>query len=44
VSGAPAEKISAFFAGGMLMNVLVSFDAMAEDWGVRLVEACKNNL
>jgi AcrR family transcriptional regulator len=44
VSGAPAEAISQFFAGGMLMNVLASMDAMAEDWGVRLVEACKNDL
>jgi AcrR family transcriptional regulator len=44
VSGAPAEAISQFFAGGMLMNVLASMDAMAEDWGVRLVEACKKGL
>jgi AcrR family transcriptional regulator len=44
VSGAPAATISEFFAGGMLMNILVSIDAMTEDWGVRLVEACKESL
>jgi AcrR family transcriptional regulator len=44
VSGAPADTVAQFFAGGMLMNVLVSFDAMDEDWGVRLVEACKKDL
>ena len=43
VSGAPAETIAQFFAGGMLMNVLVSFDAVDEDWGSRLVEACKTD-
>jgi AcrR family transcriptional regulator len=41
VSGAPAEQISEFFAGGMLLNVLASMDAQADDWGRRLVEACK---
>ena len=41
VSGASPEQISQFFAGGMLLNVLASMDAPAEDWGRRLVEACK---
>jgi AcrR family transcriptional regulator len=43
VSGAPAEKIAEFFAGGMLLNVLASMDALVEDWGQRLVEACKKD-
>ena len=42
VSGADPEAISAFFAGGMLLNVLASMDAPAEDWGRRLVEGCKS--
>jgi AcrR family transcriptional regulator len=41
VSGAPAEEISRFFAQGMLLNVLASMQAPAEDWGRRLVEGCK---
>ncbi len=40
VSGATPERISAFFAQGMLLNVLASMDASAESWGVRLVEGC----
>jgi AcrR family transcriptional regulator len=44
VSGVPAEQISAFFGGGMLMNVLASMDAVAEDWGTRLLAGCKENL
>jgi AcrR family transcriptional regulator len=40
VSGAPLEDVAAFFAGGMLLNVLASMDAIAEPWGARLVEAC----
>ena len=42
VSGADPESLSAFFAGGMLLNVLASMDAPAEDWGRRLVEGCKD--
>jgi AcrR family transcriptional regulator len=41
VSGASAEEVSQFFAGGMLLNVLASMEAAAEDWGARLVEGCK---
>jgi AcrR family transcriptional regulator len=41
VSGASSEEISSFFAGGMLLNVLASMEAPAEDWGARLVEGCK---
>jgi AcrR family transcriptional regulator len=43
VSGASSEEISSFFAGGMLLNVLASMEAPAEDWGARLVEGCKPN-
>ena len=41
VSGASSEEISAFFAHGMLLNVLASMQAPAEAWGARLVEGCK---
>src|SRR5689334_21215370 len=41
VSGASLEEISAFFAHGMLLNVLASMAAPAEPWGTRLVEGCK---
>ena len=44
VSGAPAEKVSSFFGGGMLMNVLASMDAVDEDWGARLLAGCKDNM
>jgi AcrR family transcriptional regulator len=44
VSGLPVEDISRFFANGMLMNVLASMQAPAEDWGRRLVEGCKDGL
>jgi len=42
VSGASPERISAFFAKGMLVNVLASMEAPAEPWGVRLIEGCKS--
>jgi AcrR family transcriptional regulator len=42
VSGVESEALADFFAGGMLMNVLSSMDAPAEDWGRRLVEGCKS--
>ena len=42
VSGASTQAIAEFFAGGMLLNVLASMDAPAEDWGKRLVEGCKD--
>ena len=43
VSGVGPEELAQFFAGGMLMNVLSSMDATAEDWGRRLVEGCKKS-
>src|SRR5712691_7330441 len=41
VSGTSSEELARFFSHGMLMNVLSSMDAPAEDWGRRLVEGCK---
>jgi AcrR family transcriptional regulator len=43
VSGADPKTVATFFASGMLMNVLSSMDAPAEDWGRRLVEGCKSD-
>ena len=43
VSGAPAERISQFFAHGMLLNVLASMQAPEEAWGARLVAGCKSD-
>ena len=43
VSGVESQELALFFAGGMLMNVLSSMDATAEDWGRRLVEGCKKS-
>lgn len=41
VSGADQAAVSAFFAHGMLMNVLASLRAADEPWGLRLLEGCK---
>jgi AcrR family transcriptional regulator len=46
VSGMPPERISGFFATGMLLNVFASMEQVgdgAEPWAVRLLEACKEN-
>jgi AcrR family transcriptional regulator len=43
VSGADSVALATFFSHGMLMNVLASMDAPAEDWGRRLVEGCKSH-
>jgi AcrR family transcriptional regulator len=43
VSGASSEELSAFFARGMLLNVLASMNATAEAWGGRLVDGCKTD-
>jgi AcrR family transcriptional regulator len=42
VSGVEPDVLSSFFSQGMLLNVLASMDAPAEDWGRRLVEGCKD--
>ena len=44
VSGLELEEISRFFAYGMLMNVLASMQAPAEDWGRRLLEGCRDGM
>jgi AcrR family transcriptional regulator len=43
VSGADPATISAFFASGMLMNVLASMQLQdpTEPWAVRLLEGCR---
>jgi AcrR family transcriptional regulator len=41
VSGISPEELAGFFSHGMLMNVLSSMNAPAEEWGRRLVEGCK---
>jgi AcrR family transcriptional regulator len=41
VSGVSSQELAGFFARGMLMNVLSSMQAPAEDWGRRLAEGCK---
>jgi AcrR family transcriptional regulator len=43
VSGASSAELATFFSHGMLMNVLSSMDAPAEDWGRRLIEGCKSD-
>jgi AcrR family transcriptional regulator len=42
VSGEPPETVSAFFAKGMLMNVLASMNLQSptEPWAVRLLAGC----
>ncbi len=41
VSGTTPQELAGFFAQGMLMNVLSSMEAPAEDWGRRLLEGCR---
>ena len=44
VSGLPPERVSVFFAMGMLLNVFASmnqFDDHAEPWAERLLLGCK---
>ena len=43
VSGIEPAALSAFFSQGMLLNVLASMDAPAEDWGRRLVQGCQDS-
>ncbi|SRR6266487_3461449 len=41
-SGLPSERVSHFFAKGMLLNVIASMDLMQADegWAQRLIEGC----
>ena len=41
VSGSSSAELATFFSHGMLMNVLSSMNAPADDWGRRLIEGCK---
>jgi hypothetical protein len=43
VSGLPAERVSAFFAKGMLLNVIASMGLVQSDegWAKRLIEGCR---
>ena len=43
VSGAPPDRISAFFAKGMLLNVITSMELRAakEGWAKRLLDGCR---
>ena len=41
VSGSSSADLATFFSHGMLMNVLSSMNAPADDWGRRLIEGCK---
>jgi AcrR family transcriptional regulator len=45
VSGLPQERISMFFAKGMLINVMAAMDLQDTDepWAVRLLEGAKHN-
>jgi hypothetical protein len=46
VSGLPGERISHFFAKGMLLNVIASMDLLDanEGWAERLVEGCRKDI
>jgi len=45
-SGLPSERVSHFFAKGMLLNVIASMDLLAapESWAERLVEGCQRDV
>jgi hypothetical protein len=45
VSGLPSERVSHFFAKGMLLNVMASMDLLGstEGWAERLVEGCRKD-
>jgi AcrR family transcriptional regulator len=44
VSGAPPERVSAFFAKGMLLNVLNAMQLFEDStaWGDRLIKGCRS--
>jgi AcrR family transcriptional regulator len=46
VSGLPTERVSHFFAKGMLLNVMASLDLLGatEGWAERLIEGCKKDV
>jgi AcrR family transcriptional regulator len=46
VSGLPSERVSHFFAKGMLLNVMASMDLLVatEGWAERLIEGCRKDV
>src|SRR6476660_9728841 len=46
VSGLPPDRVSRFFAKGMLLNVMASLDLLGADegWAKRLVEGCRGDV
>jgi AcrR family transcriptional regulator len=45
-SGLPSDRVSHFFAKGMLLNVIASMDLLAapDGWAERLVEGCQRDV
>src|SRR6266581_285744 len=45
VSGQPSDRVSHFFAKGMLLNVIASLDLLGADdgWAQRLIEGCRKD-
>src|SRR6476659_6761578 len=46
VSGLPSDRVSHFFAKGMLLNVMASMELLgaSEGWAERLVEGCRKDV
>ena len=46
VSGLPPDRVSHFFAKGMLLNVVASMDLLGADegWAQRLIEGCRRDV
>ena len=46
VSGRPPDRVSHFFAKGMLLNVVASMDLLGADegWAKRLIEGCRTDV
>jgi hypothetical protein len=46
VSGRPTERVSRFFAKGMLLNVIASMDLLKarEGWAQRLIDGCRKDV
>ncbi len=46
VSGLPSERVSHFFAKGMLLNVMASMELLgaSEGWAERLIEGCRKDV
>jgi len=46
VSGQPSDRVSHFFAKGMLLNVIASLDLLGADdgWAQRLIEGCRKDV